>query len=128
MSTATACTRQYEDILLTDDLRLYLTSQYRNAGLSETEMQKILGHPDRLHKIAVDIADHYDTLCATRLKYLRSRNVPMLFPVFLSILSVSLLYKTKSNLFAQVKTNGVNFSLIRTALFTVFKKNEKAIK
>lgn len=34
--------RQYEDILLIDDLRSYLTSRYRNTGLSETEMQKII--------------------------------------------------------------------------------------
>ena len=32
--------RKYEDILLLDDLRSYLTSRY--IGLSDTEMQKII--------------------------------------------------------------------------------------
>ena len=34
--------RKYEDILLLDDLRSYLTSRYSKDGLSDTEMQKII--------------------------------------------------------------------------------------
>ena len=34
--------RQYEDILLTDDLRAYLSDRYRSAGLSDAEMKKII--------------------------------------------------------------------------------------
>lgn len=34
--------RQYEDILLTDDLRAYLSDRYQSAGLSDAEMKKII--------------------------------------------------------------------------------------
>ena len=34
--------RKYEDILLLDDLRSYLTLRYSKDGLSDTEMQKII--------------------------------------------------------------------------------------
>ena len=34
--------RKYEDILLLDDLRSYLTSRYSKDGLSDTEMRKII--------------------------------------------------------------------------------------
>ena len=34
--------RQYEEILLTDDLRAYLSDRYRSAGLSDAEMKKII--------------------------------------------------------------------------------------
>ena len=31
-----------------------------------TKMRVILGDPSRLHKLAADIADHYDALCAEK--------------------------------------------------------------
>ena len=34
--------RQYEDILLVDDLRSFLSARYAKSGLSEVEMQKII--------------------------------------------------------------------------------------
>ena len=34
--------RRYEDILLLDDLRAFLNERYKNDGLSEVEMQKII--------------------------------------------------------------------------------------
>lgn len=34
--------RQYEDILLLDDLRSFISSRYADCGLSETEIQKII--------------------------------------------------------------------------------------
>ena len=34
--------RQYEDILLLDDLRSFLSARYAKSGLSEVEMQKII--------------------------------------------------------------------------------------
>lgn len=34
--------RKYEDILLLDDLRYYLTSRYQNDRLSDTEIKKII--------------------------------------------------------------------------------------
>lgn len=40
--------------------------QIEESKKAMSKMRKILGHPDRLHKLAVDIADHYDTLCAEK--------------------------------------------------------------
>lgn len=40
--------------------------QIEESKKAMSEMRKILGHPDRLHKLAVDIADHYDALCAEK--------------------------------------------------------------
>lgn len=37
--------RQYEDILLMDDLTSFLSSKYSSAGLSDVEMQKIVNKP-----------------------------------------------------------------------------------
>lgn len=38
--------------------------QIEESKKAMSKMRKILGNPDRLHKLAVDIADHYDALCA----------------------------------------------------------------
>ena len=40
--------------------------QIEESKKAMSAMRKILGHPDRLHKLAVDIADHYDALCAEK--------------------------------------------------------------
>lgn len=40
--------------------------QIEESKKAMSKMQKILGHPDRLHKLAVDITDHYDALCAEK--------------------------------------------------------------
>lgn len=40
--------------------------QIEESKKAMSKMRKILGHPDRLHKLAVDIADHYDALCAEK--------------------------------------------------------------
>lgn len=40
--------------------------QIEESKKAMSKMRKILGHPDRLHKLTVDIADHYDALCAEK--------------------------------------------------------------
>ncbi len=40
--------------------------QIEESKKAMTKMRAILGHPDRLHKLAVDVADHYDTLCSEK--------------------------------------------------------------
>lgn len=40
--------------------------QIEESKKAMSKMRKILGHPDRLHQLAVDIADHYDALCAEK--------------------------------------------------------------
>lgn len=40
--------------------------QIEESKRAMSKMRKILGHPDRLHKLAMDIAEHYDALCAEK--------------------------------------------------------------
>ena len=40
--------------------------QIEESKKAMTKMRVILGDPSRLHKLAVDIADHYDALCAEK--------------------------------------------------------------
>lgn len=40
--------------------------QIEESKRAMSKMRKILGHPDRLHKLAQDIIDHYETLCAEK--------------------------------------------------------------
>ncbi len=40
--------------------------QIEESKKAMTKMRVILGEPSRLHKLAVDIADHYDALCAEK--------------------------------------------------------------
>lgn len=40
--------------------------QIEESKKAMSKMRKILGNPDRLHKLAVDIADHYDAMCAEK--------------------------------------------------------------
>ncbi len=40
--------------------------QIEESKKAMTQMRVILGDPSRLHKLAVDIADHYDALCAEK--------------------------------------------------------------
>ena len=40
--------------------------QIEESKKAMTKMKVILGDPSRLHKLAVDIADHYDALCAEK--------------------------------------------------------------
>ena len=40
--------------------------QIEESKRAMSKMRKILGHPDRLHKLAQDIIDHYEALCAEK--------------------------------------------------------------
>ncbi len=40
--------------------------QIEESKRAMSKMRKILGHPDSLHKLAMDIAEHYDALCAEK--------------------------------------------------------------
>lgn len=40
--------------------------QIEESKRAMSKMTAILGHPDRLHRLAVDIANHYDALCAEK--------------------------------------------------------------
>lgn len=40
--------------------------QVEESKRAMSRMTAILGHPDRLHRLAVDIADHYDALCTEK--------------------------------------------------------------
>ena len=40
--------------------------QIEESKRAMSKMRKILGHPDRLHKLAKDIIDHYEALCAEK--------------------------------------------------------------
>lgn len=40
--------------------------QIEESKKAMTKMKVILGDPSRLHKLAVDIADHYDAMCAEK--------------------------------------------------------------
>ena len=40
--------------------------QIEESKRAMSKMRKILGHPDRLHKLAQDIIDHYESLCAEK--------------------------------------------------------------
>lgn len=40
--------------------------QIEESKRAMSRMTAILGHPDRLHRLAVDIADHYDALCTEK--------------------------------------------------------------
>ena len=42
------------------------TEQIEESKKAMTKMRLILGDPSRLHKLAVDIADHYDALCSEK--------------------------------------------------------------
>ena len=49
--------RKYEEILLLDDLRSYLSSCYGNAGLSEVEIQKIINKLDFINSTPLYIGN-----------------------------------------------------------------------
>ncbi len=40
--------------------------QIEESKKAMTKMRAILGHPDRLHKLAMDIAEHYEALCSEK--------------------------------------------------------------
>ncbi len=58
-----------------------------------SNMAKILGHPDRIHKLAVDIIEHYEALCAEKPEVVQKAMIvcadrPLAFRVLKEILSL----------------------------------------
>lgn len=58
-----------------------------------SNMAKILGHPDRIHKLAVDIVEHYEALCAEKPEVVQKAMIvcadrPLAFRVLKEILSI----------------------------------------
>ena len=58
-----------------------------------SNMAKILGHPDRIHKLALDIVEHYEALCAEKPEIVQKAMIvcadrPLAFRVLKEILSI----------------------------------------
>ena len=58
-----------------------------------SSMAKILGHPDRIHKLALDIVEHYEALCAEKPEIVQKAMIvcadrPLAFRVLKEILSI----------------------------------------
>ena len=67
--------------------------QIEESKRAMSRMTAILGHPDRLHRLAVDIADHYDALCTEKPGIIQKAMVvcadrPLAFQVLKEILSI----------------------------------------
>ena len=67
--------------------------QVEESKRAMSRMTAILGHPDRLHRLAVDIADHYDTLCTEKPGIIQKAMIvcadrPLAFQVLKEILSI----------------------------------------
>lgn len=67
--------------------------QIEESKRAMSRMTAILGHPDRLHRLAVDIADHYDALCTEKPEIVQKAMIvcadrPLAFRVLKEILSI----------------------------------------
>ena len=67
--------------------------QVEESKRAMSRMTAILGHPDRLHRLAVDIADHYDALCTEKPGIIQKAMIvcadrPLAFQVLKEILSI----------------------------------------
>jgi len=67
--------------------------QIEESKRAMSRMTAILGHPDRLHRLAVDIADHYDALCTEKPGIIQKAMIvcadrPLAFQVLKEILSI----------------------------------------
>ncbi len=67
--------------------------QIEESKRAMSKMTAILGHPDRLHRLAVDIADHYDVLCSEKPEIVQKAMIvcadrPLAFRVLKEILSI----------------------------------------
>lgn len=67
--------------------------QIEESKRAMSRMTAILGHPDRLHRLAMDIADHYDALCTEKPGIIQKAMVvcadrPLAFQVLKEILSI----------------------------------------
>ena len=67
--------------------------QIEESKRAMSRMTAILGHPDRLHRLAMDIADHYDALCTEKPRIIQKAMIvcadrPLAFQVLKEILSI----------------------------------------
>ena len=67
--------------------------QIEESKRAMSRMTAILGHPDRLHRLAMDIADHYDALCTEKPGIIQKAMIvcadrPLAFQVLKEILSI----------------------------------------
>ena len=67
--------------------------QVEESKRAMSKMTAILGHPDRIHKLAVDIVEHYEALCAEKPDVVQKAMIvctdrPLAFRVLQKILSI----------------------------------------
>lgn len=67
--------------------------QVEESKRAMSKMTAILGHPDRIHKLAVDIVEHYEALCAEKPDVVQKAMIvcadrPLAFRVLQEILSI----------------------------------------
>lgn len=67
--------------------------QIEESKRAMSKMAAILGHPDRLHRLAVDIANHYDALCSEKPEIVQKAMIvcsdrPLAFRVLKEIISI----------------------------------------
>jgi len=67
--------------------------QIEESKRAMSKMTAILGHPDRIHRLAVDIADHYDALCSAKPEIVQKAMIvcadrPLAFRVLKEIISI----------------------------------------
>ena len=67
--------------------------QIEESKRAMSKMTAILGHPDRLHRLAVDIANHYDALCSEKPEIVQKAMIvcsdrPLAFRVLKEIISI----------------------------------------
>ncbi len=72
---------------------IFTEEQIEESKRAMSRMTAILGHPDRLHRLAVDIAEHYDALCAQKPGIVQKAMIvcadrPFAFRVLKEIISV----------------------------------------
>ncbi len=84
--------------------------QLEESKRAMSKMTAILGHPDRIHRLAVDIVDHYDALCSEKPEVVQKAMIvcadrPLAFRVLKEIISIRPDWgsreKQRMNLFCQ---------------------------
>lgn len=67
--------------------------QIEESKRAMSKISAILGHPDRLHKLAVDIVDHYETICSEKPEIVQKAMIvcadrPLAYSVLNEIVSI----------------------------------------
>lgn len=89
--------------------------QIEESKRAMSRMTAILGHPERLHKLAIDIVEHYEALCAERPQVVQKAMIvcadrPLAFRVLKEIISVRPNWGVARK--AEVKDHSLRNSLI----------------